>query len=119
MRSELPFEENLEAVIERFCEMFGESTEAFLFMQDHLREFLLLTTPEIRKRSVVVQAHRLIEQGKLEKKIRGDIDTKILVAAFLGFLAQFARMGHFGEFKGGAMVWKADIQRIIRKIVTN
>lgn len=113
------FEASLEAVMERWCEMLGESPDAFLFMQDHLREFMPLVAPEVRKKSVFSQAHRLIEQGKLEAKIRAEIDSKILAAAFLGFLGQFARMVHFGEFKGGTMVWKGDIHRAIRKIILN
>ncbi len=113
------FEASLDAVIDRFCEMFGESTEAFLFMQDHLREFLPKVSVEVRKKSVLAQAHRLIEQGKTEKKIRGEIDTKIIVAAFIGFLGQYARMVHFGEFKGGSTVWKKDIRNVIRKMVLN
>lgn len=113
------FDASLEAVMDRWCEMLGESPEAFLFMQDHLREFMPLVAPEVRKRSVIAQAQRLIEQGKLEAKIRAEIDSKILVAAFLGFLGQFARMVHFGEFKGGATFWKAHIQRMIRKIIFN
>lgn len=117
IRSGNSFEANLVATVNRFCEVLVDSPGTFLFVQDHLRHFWPHVTPQTRKISILGQIRRLIEQGIAEGMISKDIDPKILVAAFVGLLAQFARMSYFGEFKGSATEWKDQLAATCRKLL--
>ena len=111
------FEKNLDETLDRFCEVLNKNPGSFLFFQDHLRHFWPRVSPQVRKKSILVQIQRLIEQGVTEKCISDVASTKMLVAAFVGFVTQFARMYYFGEFKGGVDAWKSQIKAVSRKML--
>lgn len=95
-----PFEENLEAVLNQFCSKLDENPRAFLFVQDHLREFWPLVSPSLRRLSMITQLDHLLVHGLAEGVVREDVPRNMMIAALVGFLVQFARMFHFGEFEG-------------------
>lgn len=111
------FKQNLDTTLDNFCVLFDESPGAFLFVQDHLRHFWPHVSSHTRKRSILGQLQSLIEQGIDEKIIKTDIDPKMLVAAFVGFVTQYARMHYFGEFKGGVNSWKSQLKTVSHRIL--
>ena len=111
------FDENLDDTIDRICAGMDENPGTLLFIQDHLRHFWPHVSKTIRRRSLLGQVGRLIEQGIAERVISGDVNTKVLVAAFVGFLGQYARMFYFGEFKGGIDAWKGQLRDVSRRLL--
>jgi len=111
------FDENLDDTIDRICAGLDENPGTLLFVQDHLRHFWPHVSKHIRRRSILDQVGRLIEQGIAEQVISSDVNTKVLIAAFVGILAQFARMFYFGEFKGGIDVWKSQLRDVSRRLL--
>ena len=109
------FEENLETILRAFFKVIDESPEAFLFVQDHLRQFWAQLPSEVRKQSILRQIQRLIEQGQRDREVTGTLSPRILVAAFVGFLTQLARMLHFNEF-GDAADWQREAMIVAKKI---
>jgi len=117
MKAGRPFEENLDETVERFCEVLKENPGSFLFVQDHLRHFWPSVDSRVRKTSILGQIRQLIEQGISEHTVGTDVDPKMLVAAFVGFLTQYARMHYFGEFKGGVDAWKNQLKTVSRRLL--
>ena len=113
------FDENLDNTIDRICDGMDENPATLLFIQDHLRHFWPHVSKTIRRRSLLGQVGRLIEQGISEHVISGDVNPKVLIAAFVGFLAQFARMFYFGEFKGGIDAWKGQLRDVCRRLLVD
>jgi hypothetical protein len=58
-----------------------------------------------------------LRQGIQEGAVR-NAHPDLLVAAITGTLQQFARMLHFGEFKGKVSGWRPELEAIIRRVVT-
>jgi len=114
-KSDRSFEENLETILRAFFKVIDESPEAFLFVQDHLRQFWAQLPSEVRKQSILRQIQRLIEQGQRDREVTGTLSPRILVAAFVGFLTQLARMLHFNEF-GDAADWQREAMIVAKKI---
>jgi AcrR family transcriptional regulator len=117
IQSRYSFEEKLAATLDRFCEVLGDTPGTFLFVQDHLRHFWPMVSPRVRKISILSQIRLLIEQGVSEKIVAADVDPKILVAAFVGFLTQFARMHYFGEFKGEVDAWTGQLKVVSKRLL--
>jgi len=117
IRPEEPFRENLGAALGKFSEFLAENPAALLFVQDHLREFWPKLPQEARKKSILRLIETVLEQGMREKAISKDVSVKLLAAAFVGFLTQFARMHSFGEFKGTPAKWKPAIEVIILRML--
>jgi AcrR family transcriptional regulator len=117
MKSQTSFEANLTTTIDRFCEVLGNSPGTFLFVQDHLRHFWPLVSAQTRKVSILRNVQDLFEQGIAEGAVDGSLDPKMLVAAFVGLLAQYARMQYFGEFKGSAEAWKDQLTSVSRRLM--
>jgi AcrR family transcriptional regulator len=117
IQSQQSFEEKLDTTLDRFCEVLGDNPGTFLFVQDHLRHFWPLVSTRVRKTSILGQVRSLIEQGISEKIVTTDVGPKILVAAFVGFVTQFARMQYFGEFKGGVDAWKGQLKVVGRRLL--
>ena len=117
MQSQGSFAENLDATVDRFCQLLGNSPGTFLFVQDHLRHFWPQVSAQTRKISILGQVRNLIEQGIAEGAVSKNIDTKMLVTAFVGFLTQYARMQYFGEFKGSADTWRDQLRAVSRRLL--
>ncbi|MGZ3694344.1 MAG: TetR/AcrR family transcriptional regulator [Bdellovibrionota bacterium] len=117
LRSDLSFDKNLEALVGVFCDVLDENPEAFVFVQDHLREFWPQVSANVRKKSIIVQVRQLLERGAMEKAIQKNISLEMRSAALLGFFIQFARMFYFGEFKESVSERRAEISALAKKIV--
>jgi AcrR family transcriptional regulator len=117
IRPERPFHNNLAVTITKFSEFLGESPDALLFVQDHLREFWPKLPQEARKKSILRLIETMLQQGVCEKVIGKEISLKLLAAALVGFLTQFARMHSFGEFKGEPAKWRPAIEAIVSRML--
>jgi AcrR family transcriptional regulator len=113
---ERSFKKNLEALLDAFFKAVHESPEAFLFMQDHLRQFWPQASSQVRSKSILRQVRQLIEQGQREGAVGPELSPKILVAAFVGFLTQFVRMLYFKEFSDAA-VWQREVATVVKRIL--
>jgi AcrR family transcriptional regulator len=118
IRSQQLFEEKLDAALDSFCDGLGDNPGSFLFVQDHLRHFWPLVSSRVRRTSILGLVRSLIEQGISEKLVAQDVDPKILVAAFVGFVTQFARMQYFGEFKGSVDAWNRQLKVVSKRLLT-
>jgi hypothetical protein len=72
----------------------------------------------VRRRSILALIRAVLEQGMREDKVRPGADLNLLIAAISGTLQQFARMLSFGEFRGAASDWAAELERILVRIVS-
>jgi AcrR family transcriptional regulator len=117
IRAGRSFDENLDDTIDRVSNVINENPGTLLFVQDHLRHFWPRVSTRVRQRSILSEVQRLVEQGISEKTISKDSNPKMLVAAFVGFLVQFARMFYFGEFKGGIEAWKDQLSAVSRRLL--
>jgi len=111
------FEDSVNTTLDRFCSVLDETPGALLFVQDHLRHFWPKVSTEVRRRSILVSISQMVERGVAERVIDPNVDPKMLVAAFVGFLTQYARMHYFGEFKGGITVWKSQLRVVSRRLL--
>jgi len=112
-----PFRANLEAVLATFAEILDGEREAFLFVQDHLREFWPRMPLRVRRKSVLRRVRWLLRQGAREEAVRTRVSLGVLTAVFTGTLAQFARMSYFGEFKGPARRWTGQLERAMASML--
>ena len=112
-----PFDQQFDAILRVFFLQLEQDLDAFLFVQDHLRQMWPNVAAEIRKKSVLGLIRRAVEQG-IKEGAAPDMNPALMVVAVAGTLQQFARMVHFGEFKGKASVWKADLSAVLRRIVS-
>jgi AcrR family transcriptional regulator len=118
IRPARPFQENLKATLAVYAAYFDANPEAFLFVQDRLREFWPKMPKQVRNASILAKLSSLLDQGVREGVIDGKADTNLLLAAITGFLQQFARMAYFGEFKGQAGSWAEEIEAVVYKMVS-
>jgi AcrR family transcriptional regulator len=115
--SGLPFNQRMEAILEVFFSQMEQDMEAFLFVQDHLREMWLRVSKRIRGKSILALIRSVLEQGVSESAVSAKLNLDLLVTAIAGTLQQFARMIYFGQFKGPVRTWSPEVQAIILRIV--
>jgi predicted RNA binding protein with dsRBD fold (UPF0201 family) len=94
-----------------------QDMEAFLFVQDHLREMWPRVSKRIRGKSILALIRSVLEQGVSESAVSAKLNLDLLVTAIAGTLQQFARMIYFGQFKGPVRTWSPEVQAIILRIV--
>lgn len=97
-----PFTENLAMLVRRTTEFIDESPDAFLFVQDNLRQFWPQVGNEILEQSLVSQLRSLLESGRQQGMVATDVGIELQVSALSGTMAQFARLLYFREIKGSA-----------------
>ena len=108
------FHEKLKRIIGCSMDLLEESPEAFLFVQDNLREFWPRLPREKRRYSIVGILTDFIETGKRDGIVRPDVSTGIIAAGFLSSLLQFARLFYFGEFPGPAVRYKEELEMLLQ-----
>jgi AcrR family transcriptional regulator len=111
------FGERLRAVLDVFFAQIEQDAEAFLFVQDHLREMWPRVSRQMRRKSILALIRSLLEQGVREGSVNAASNLDLLVAAVTGTLLQFARMLHFGEFEGRARDWAPEVEALVLRIV--
>lgn len=111
------FADRLDGILDVFLSQLEEDLDAFLFVQDHLRQMWPKVSPTVRRKSILFLIRRALQQGIEEGTVR-DANPDLLVASVTGTFQQFARMLHFGEFRGKASAWRQELKVIIQRIVT-
>jgi AcrR family transcriptional regulator len=109
-------ERQLDAILDVFLAQLAQNLEAFLFVQDHLRQFWPRVSAQTRRKSILALIRRVLRRGIAEGAIR-DTDVNLLVAALTGTLQQFARMLHFREFASDPRRWRSPLKALIHHIV--
>jgi AcrR family transcriptional regulator len=87
------------AVIDAYLAALDRDPDSVLYVVDWLRYFWPQMPDRVRRHSIVGDVRRLLETGRREGSVTGDIDIELLTTAWLGTLQQFARFRYFGEFK--------------------
>ncbi len=118
IRPERPFKKNLGSVLHAYAACFDEQADAFLFVQDHLREYWPKMPNRVRRKSMIAQLAQLLEQGVREGAVDPKLDRILSIAALTGFMAQFARMAYFGEIKGKSGDRVPEMEALIHKMLT-
>jgi AcrR family transcriptional regulator len=111
------FDEGLEAILHVFFSQLEGDLDAFLFVQDHLRQMWTKLPVQTRKKSILGLIHQVLRRGMDEGVVRG-ANPDMLVTAITGTLQQFARLLYFKEFKGNPSDWRQELNNIIKRIVT-
>jgi AcrR family transcriptional regulator len=110
------FEERLDGILSVFFAHLERDLDAFLYVQDHLRQMWPRVSAATRRKSILFLIRRALKQGIEAGSVR-EANPDLRVAALTGTLQQFARMLHFGEFKGKAIHWRPELEAIIRRVV--
>lgn len=102
---EARFPDALRSLIARYGRMLDEHPEAFLFVQENLRQFWPRLSQGAKRMSLIARLRVLFERGRKQGIVTTGVDLDLLVAAFSGLMGQFARMRYFGEFRGTVQDW--------------
>ena len=111
------FESQLSALIRTFALLLDEHPEAFLYLNDNLRHFWPQVRPGMRQRSMVALIRRVLQSGIDRGELRADLHADMCTAGWIGVLTQFARLHYFNEFKGPALSWTSELERVIRAML--
>jgi len=117
VRADRDFAAQLHAMVMAFVSQIERDSDAFLFVQDQLRQMWPRVSRDTRKRSILALVRSTLEQGVRENKVRPTANLNLLIAAISGTLLQFARMLSFGEFRGPAGRWSGELEQIIWRMV--
>ena len=105
--------QNIRAILQRFAQQYDEDADSFLYMQENLRVFWPKCKDRLRhQHSIIATVRRLLERALAAGEVRSDTHIDLMVAAFSGFLSQFARQIYFGELKGKAEDWVEEMQNL-------
>ena len=110
------FDARIRATVHVAAWMIDDDRDAFLFVTERLREFWPRASPKLRARSIVRRLGDIFEVGLAEGKVSPDHDIRLLVAATIGTLSQFARSLYFGELRGPALRRAPELERILARI---
>jgi AcrR family transcriptional regulator len=92
-----PYAANLEALLATVTRLMDEELAAVLYVNENLRLFWRRLPASARRRSILGLFRKLLEEGKREGVIPGDLDATIALAILSGTFGQLARMAYFGE----------------------
>jgi AcrR family transcriptional regulator len=106
------FRGRLGRLIARVLALLDEAPEAVLFVNEELRRYWPRLSPATRRQSLIALTRRFFEEGGVPE----GSDPSLLVAAFWGFLGQFARMYVFGEWKGPAAAAAPRLEALVVKL---
>lgn len=107
------FDARLAAILEVFFTQMEQDMEAFLFVQDHLREMWPRVSKRLHKKSMLALLRTVLQQGVAEGAVSATLNIDLLVAATAGPLQQFARMLYFREFKGRVRSWSPELESMM------
>ncbi len=113
-----PFRDALAGVLDVSLTLIEEDLEAFLFVQDSLRELWSRLPASARKRSILRTLRGLFERGVREGAVTGYRSPEVPVAAFVGLMAQFARMRYFGEAEGDVDLWRGELSLALTRLLS-
>ena len=96
------FSEQMHMVIARYVEVMDRDLEAALYVQENLRRYWAKLPPNPDRISLLAHLRGIVLAGIDQGCVAADKDMRMLVAAIIGLLGQFARMLYFKEFQGPA-----------------
>ncbi len=109
-------EKQLDAMLDVFLAQLEQNLDAFLYVQDNLRQLWPRVSGKTRRNSILVLIRSVLGRGIEEGSIR-NTDVNLLVAALTGTLQQFARMLYFREFAEKPSKWRAPLKALIHQMV--
>lgn len=115
--SETAFLPRFRALISAFTAQLDRDPDAFLFVQDQLRNMWPHVSRGTRKHTILGLIRVTLEQGLQENKVRSTADLSLLAATIVGTIQQFARMLSFGEFSHPASNWTAELEQTLLRAV--
>lgn len=110
------FEARIHGLVQVYIEQLDRDPGMVLYVQDHLRELWPLAAKETRARSIVKLIHNLLQGGVEEGAVERGPDLRLLGAAVVGTLTQFARLAYFGEFARPFARYAPELTRILTNI---
>lgn len=105
------------AVIDAYVTVLDEDRDAILFVQENLRQFWPRMPASLRQHSLLGEIGALLTEGRTEGAVTAAIETRLLTAAWVGVLQQFARARFFGEFKQPPVVITAALEDLLTRMV--
>jgi len=99
----------LRAFVARYVDAVDDDLDAVLYVQDQLRALWPRASAATRKVSLLALVLRLGPDGAPA--------PKLVVAAIVGTLGQFARQLHFGDLRAPASAWREPLEAILARVV--
>jgi TetR/AcrR family transcriptional regulator, repressor of fatR-cypB operon len=112
------FEARLGLLLRNLLALLDEAPDAVLFVNEEFRRYWPQVSPAVRKRSLVALLRGFFEEGLREGAVTRKIDRSLLVAGFLGTVAQFARQHAFGEWPGKAIDAAPQLEALLLKMLS-
>lgn len=106
------FAVQMRIIISRYVEVMERDLEAALYVQENLRRYWTKLPENAGRISLLGHMRGIILSGKEQGCVDADKDPRLLVAAIIGLLGQFARMIYFEEFRGPASAFVPSLSRL-------
>ncbi len=107
------YAERMRVVIARYLAVMDADLEAALYMQENLRRYWPQLPKSTHRISLLSHMRGVIASGIEQGHVSPDHNPRLLVAAIIGLLGQFARMLYFNEFKGPAINYSKAISDLV------
>jgi TetR/AcrR family transcriptional regulator, repressor of fatR-cypB operon len=112
-----PFAAKQRAVVDGYLAALERDPDSVLYVQDWLRHFWPQMPNHVRRRSIVADIRRLLEEGQAQRCVTRDVDLQLLTTAWLGTLQQFARFRYFGEFTQPTATLASALDTLLTRLV--
>ncbi len=99
----------LRAFVGRYVDAVDDDLDAVLFVQEQLRTLWPRASTATRRHSLLALVRRLVPENAAS--------PKLVVAAIVGTLGQFARQLHFGDLARPAASWREPLEGILARVV--
>jgi AcrR family transcriptional regulator len=99
----------LRAFVARYVDAVDDDLDAVLYVQDQLRALWPRASAATRRISLLGLVRRLVPDGAPA--------PKLVVAAIVGTLGQFARQLHFGDLRAPASAWREPLEEILARVI--
>jgi TetR/AcrR family transcriptional regulator, repressor of fatR-cypB operon len=115
---EEPFSDQLRATLASYLCFFDADLQAALFLQESLRRLWPQMPAALRRQSLIAHLRALLEAGVAQNRVDAQEDRRLLLAAVLGLLGQFARQLFFKEIEGPAISRLDAIHRLVLRTLS-
>jgi TetR/AcrR family transcriptional regulator, repressor of fatR-cypB operon len=110
--------ERILAVASCALQLIEDDVDAVLMAQDHLRRFWRMTSPIVRRTTLLGRIRKLTaEIVAAHADDNGPASPRLLASAIAGLLGQVAREYYFGEFEGPASALEPQVRLILQKLL--
>ena len=104
------------ALIAAYLTALEADRDAVLYVQDNLRHFWPSVSTRVRRSSIVMIVHDMLQDGRREGVVTDTLSIELLGVAYLGVLQQFGRAWYFGDFKGPAVQHAEHLGRLLLRM---